>query len=85
MPEGAECYEECEEATNDECYCEEIGIFDLEGQIKDIFENSRIGDIANVGALKDWDFASDFSFYTVVGLTVWFGGSVAAFSASSAL
>jgi len=35
-----------------------------------IFTNSKIGELGNVDALKDWKFYEDWIFYIVTGITI---------------
>jgi len=48
------------------------GVFDLKDQIWKIFGKSKIKQIINISALKDFKFWQSVAFWTVVGFTIWF-------------
>ena len=71
MPEGVDCSDGCTKNDGGTCSCDDLGFFDLKGQFTSIFANSALSDLGNVGALKDWKFYEDFTFWAVIVLTIW--------------
>jgi len=48
------------------------GVFDLKDQIAKIFDKSKIKQIVNISALKDFKFWQSVAFCTVLGFSIWF-------------
>lgn len=69
------CSSKCKVASGI-CKCSDLSIFDFKNQIKNLFENSQLSKIADISALANWQFYSDFSFYVIIGVTVISVGSI---------
>jgi len=54
-----ECDGGCTKDSDGICQCSNLELFDVGGQIGRIFTNSKIGDLGNIDALKNWKFLED--------------------------
>ena len=63
------CPEDCDEDSKGVCQCNDIGMFDVGGQISNLFKNSYVGKLFDTSVLENWKFYEDPIFWIVAGIT----------------
>mmetsp|Transcript_20488 Transcript_20488/g.17869 ORF Transcript_20488/g.17869 Transcript_20488/m.17869 type:complete len:206 (+) Transcript_20488:2175-2792(+) len=68
---GVPCPNSCKvQEIDGPCVCDDLSDFDIKNQLQVLVANSRIGEIANLDALKDWEFYKSFIFYILVAIVL---------------
>lgn len=76
MPQGASCPKGCKKTNKrNECYCEDIGIFDVKEQIPKILHESEISKLKNIDVLVEFHFWENIAFWSIMVCGVWFCSS----------
>ena len=72
MPAGASCQKGCDLNSNTGiCECKSLSIFDVSGQIANIFAKSNLKLVANIGALFEFPIYKTLIFWIIITLTSW--------------
>ncbi len=75
MPGALPCPPGCKRIPDRPCLCT-LSLFDVKGQMAEIFSRSDITKVANINSLGDWKFYKSPIFWVNVGLAFGFGLSV---------
>jgi len=70
------CTDGCDKDSEGVCRCEDLGLFDVGAQMKNLFANSNIAKLTNLSSLLTWKFFTDTIIHILLWLHVWLALSV---------
>jgi len=65
------CTDGCDKDSEGVCRCEDLGLFDVGAQMKNLFANSNIAKLTNLSSLLTWKFFTDTIIHILLWLHVW--------------